>query len=296
MNSPRAKPLSSLSLCVLAIAASVWGPSCQQVSRNRDEEIFVEPVQFSPPQEDSDPKAIAQAELRKQTALSHGRTVYRQACATCHGLAGDGKGRSSRPLDPKPRDFTGGTYKWRSTISGSLPLDQDIFRTITRGVPGTTMPAWGHLLSDGTRWDLVEYVKSFSPRFREEGVEEDEVVSIPQPVLTTQRSIDRGREVFAEKKCFECHGTSGRGDGPSASTLKDSWGHPIKPFDFTLGGYRCGSSEQAIYRTFFTGLNGTPMPSFGDSISEEDRWSLVHYVRSLQRELTLFEQLFCETP
>ena len=159
------------------------------------------------------------------------------------------------------------------------------------------MVSWKDLLSEEQRWDLVAHVKSFSSRFEEEGVEEEEIVEIPEETpAATSESIARGKEVFEFNKCWECHGRGGQGDGPSAATLKDSRGRPIKPFDFTLGRYRCGGTDRDIYRTFFTGLNGTPMPSFADTISAEDRWPLVHYVRTLQRKPGFLERVMFKVP
>lgn len=68
-----------------------------------------------------------------------GENVYRENCAACHGTKGDGKGPEAARLATKPRNFISGIYKFRTTPSGSLPTDQDIFRTITRGVRTTSM-------------------------------------------------------------------------------------------------------------------------------------------------------------
>src|SRR5919106_370773 len=96
-----------------------------------------------------------------------GEKIYQENCAACHGDRGDGKGPEASRLKTKPRDFTGGIYKFRSTPSGSLPLDEDIFRTITHGVRGTSM--LGQLqLSEQERSAVVQYVKTFSKRFKEE--------------------------------------------------------------------------------------------------------------------------------
>ncbi len=239
---------------------------------------------------------LAAREARRLEALKEGKRLYRRACATCHGASGDGFGPSARALDPRPRDFTKGAFKWRSTASGLLPLDGDLYWTISRGIPGTRMPAWKDLLTEEERWSLVEAVKSFSSRFQEEPIEEEDIVKIPEAPPATPESIAQGQQLFEKFKCWECHGRSGRGDGPSAATLKDSWGVPIKPFDFTTGGYRCGGADSDIYRTFFTGLNGTPMPSFAETIPEADRWPLVHYVRSLQRTPGLLERIVFDNP
>ena len=81
---------------------------------------------------------------------------------------------------------------------------------------------------------------------------------------------------------MRCHGEAGRGDGPSAPTLIDDAGHPIRAADLTRRWtFRGGPTREDIFRTFSTGLNGTPMPSFFDSVSEPDRWALTDYVYSL---------------
>ncbi len=274
---------SWLRFCLLAAMGAVLPPSCslpESVDTGEQEDVGSRAL--------TEPEGLA--------AAARGRELYRAACSTCHGSRGDGKGPSAAALDPRPRDFTRGLYKWRSTESGSLPLEGDIFRTITRGVPGTMMPAWGNLLSASQRRDLVEHLKTFSSRFTEEPVEKEEIVEIPASVPATAESIARGKTLFEQNKCWECHGSEGRADGPAAATLKDSWGKPITPFDFTTGRYRCGGTDRDVYRTFFTGLNGTPMPSYALTLPEADRWPLVHYVRSLERRPGLLERLFIEVP
>ncbi|MFQ5680097.1 MAG: c-type cytochrome [Gemmatimonadota bacterium] len=185
--------------------------------------------------------------------------LFDAACAPCHGRLGNGEGRGARLLGrPQPRDFTPGVFKFRSTPTGSLPTDQDIFRTISRGVPGTWMPAWEDLLTQKQRWALVRYIKGFSEYFAEE--EPDPPVEIP-PEPGYSATLEReGRFVYAALKCWQCHGPRGRGDGPSAGELEDDWGAKIRPYDFTRGRYKNGSTPSDLYRTLVTGLSGTPMP------------------------------------
>ena len=111
-----------------------------------------------------------------QAAPTAGERIYLESCAACHGQRGDGKGPEADRLKTKPRDFTSGIYKFRSTPSGSLPLDKDIFRTISRGVRTTSMLAQLHL-SEKERWAVTEYLKTFSPRFKAEKT--PEAISIP---------------------------------------------------------------------------------------------------------------------
>ena len=211
----------------------------------------------------------------------HGKQLYRRYCVGCHGPDGNGEGENAPYLDPKPRDFTLGTFKCRSTPTGSIPLDEDLFRTIGRGVDTTAMPSWRPLL-DQQRADLVAYIKTFSPRFRDE--KPDNPVGIPPETPATAESVKRGETLFQETlKCWQCHGTTGAGDGPSASTLRDNKDNPIKPYNFRVGTrFKCGDSDEDIYRIFMTGLDGTPMPSFIDYLKPDQAWDLVHYLRTLQ--------------
>ena len=84
----------------------------------------------------------------------------------------------------------------------------------------------------------------------------------------TKESIELGKKLYEETGCVKCHGTLGRGDGPSAPTLMDDWGHPIRAADLAQSWtFRGGSTREDIFRTMSTGLNGTPMPSFVDALS-----------------------------
>lgn len=207
--------------------------------------------------------------------------LYNRHCAACHGIKGDGEGSAAHLLYPKPRDFTLGVYKFRSTPSGSPPTDQDLLRTLKQGIPGTPMPAWDRL-SEKELTAMVEYLKSFSDIFEDEDAMEPPIAINPPPPLTPG-SVKAGRKVYQEMECDKCHGPGGKGDGPAASSLKDDQERPIRPYDFTrgLGLMKGGASAQDIYRTFATGLDGTPMPSFIDSLEEKQRWQLVHYIQSL---------------
>ena len=210
----------------------------------------------------------------------HGKELYQRYCIFCHGVDGDGAGDSAPYIDPKPRDFTKATFKCRSTPSGSLPLDADLYDTITRGVHASGMPSWRPLLRQD-RADLVAYVKSFSSRFQEEPAVA--AVSLPPQTPTSPESVKRGGELFQSLNCWLCHGTNGKGNGPSASSLTDSKGYPIRPFDLSSGtALKCGDSEQGILRDLITGLDGTPMPSFASALKPEQMWDLVHYIATLR--------------
>jgi cytochrome c oxidase cbb3-type subunit I/II len=210
--------------------------------------------------------------------LTRGREVFAQRCIGCHGPKGDGNGLAATFLFPRPRDFTLGEFKFRTTQSGSLPTDGDLFRTITRGVRWTPMPTW-HEVPEQDRLAVIQYLKTFSDRWKQE--RPPAPIYVPDPPAATAALLARGKELYDKAaKCWQCHGDGGKGDGPSAAGLKDDFGFPIRPTDFTRGQFKGGSNVRDIYRTMTTGLDGTPMPSFVDSMKTEERWAISYYVLS----------------
>ena len=205
---------------------------------------------------------------------------YRRYCVGCHGPLGDGNGENAPWINPKPRDFELGIFKCRSTPTGTLPTDQDLYDTIGRGLDRSNMPSWNPLTRQ-ERTDLVAWIKHFSPRWQNE--KPGTPIQIPpEPEVTADR-VKAGQEVFRKMECWKCHGVQGMANGPSAATLTDDLGRPISPFNFTDGSRPlCGSTDTDIYRIFMTGLDGTPMPSFADNIKPDEAWDLVFYLRSLQ--------------
>jgi cytochrome c oxidase cbb3-type subunit I/II len=213
-----------------------------------------------------------------QAAPTVGQRIYFENCAACHGERGDGKGPEAGRLKTQPRDFTRGIYKFRSTPSGSLPVDEDIYRSISQGVRGTSMLAQLHL-SEKERWAATEYLKTFSPRFNAEKT--PEAVPIPAKPSSNAELIALGKRMYMDAGCAECHGSQGKGDGTSANDLKDDWGNPISPTDLTLKPFKSGSNPEDLYRTISTGLNGTPMPSYANVLTPQEPWSLVAYILSI---------------
>lgn len=207
--------------------------------------------------------------------------LYQRHCTACHGEKGDGEGPAAYLLSPKPRDFTSGVYKFRSTPSGSPPTDKDLLRTLKHGINGTSMPAWDRL-SEKELTNVIKYVKTFSDIFEDKDAMEPPI-KIASPPQLTKKSVQAGKKVYKEMECSKCHGPRGKGDGPSSAKLTDDWDRPIRPYDFTRGPslMKGGASPQDIYRTFMAGLDGTPMPSFIDDLKEKQRWQLVHYIQSL---------------
>ncbi|HXC47953.1 MAG TPA: cytochrome c [Candidatus Sulfotelmatobacter sp.] len=220
-----------------------------------------------------------------------GRQLYYRYCWGCHGARGNGDGENAPYLNILPRNFVLGAFKCRSTPTGTLPLDSDLFSTLKRGINFSNMPNWS-ALTDQQRADLIAFIKTFSPRWKTE--KPGDAIQVPAEPALSVASIKHGSELFQKLECWKCHGQEGRGDGPSASTLTDSNDQPIRPYNFTSDNRsKCGRTNQDLYKIFMTGLDGTPMPSFADVIKPEDAWDLVHFLRTLQYnnkspELTLW--------
>lgn len=226
---------------------------------------------------------------RSEEWIAHGKEVYQRRCLGCHGEHGDGNGPAATFLETRPRNFTFGVFKFRLTPSGSLPDDGDLLRTITRGVRGTAMPTW-HELPEKDRLAVIQYIKyvlavdNSDPAhpyffFAEEPPKAPLFIGVPP--TPSQQLVQRGHEVWQQANCWVCHGDQGRGDGESSAALSDDFGFSIRPANLTTGQFKSGPDVKDIFRTVTTGLSGTPMPSFGDTVSEADRWALAYYVLSL---------------
>lgn len=231
--------------------------------------------------------------------IEAGKRVYFTKCVWCHGVDGAGDGPGADRLWPRPRNFNQGTFKIRHTASGELPLfdpkkpipgQNDLFETVTHGLPGSAMPSWEGILTEEQRLQVLSFVTSELVKdrsFQDKETETQTVLNLAEikPKPATEESIKRGSELVVERKCIECHGVEGRGDG-NAFNLKDDWGFSIQPADW----HKCwnfrGSRQDAynvtnIFRTFSTGVNGTPMPSFADTTSVDERWDIANFVQSL---------------
>ena len=212
-----------------------------------------------------------------------GKRVYDKQCAACHGTTGRGDGEAAYLLYPKPRDFTTGNYRLVSTWE-RVVTDEDLYLTISRGMPGSAMPSWGHL-SEEDRWALVHYVKSFAAKPwtavpaadpKGEGQTGRGVIRVPPPPPFTAEAKKLALERYADA-CAACHGKTGKGDGTEEQ--KDDLGYPTRPRDLTLGVFKGSPDPAHLYRRVVAGLPGTPMP-MSDWAYGDEAWHLVNLVRS----------------
>lgn len=252
--------------------------------------------------QDELPEGFKKGELPPEPSaemVEAGKRVYFTKCVWCHGVEGAGDGPGADRLWPRPRNFNQGTFKIRHTASGELPLfnpnkpipgQNDLFETVTHGLPGSAMPSWEGILTEEQRLQVLSFVTTQLVKdrnFQDKETETQTVLQVSEmkPKPATEESIKRGSELVVERKCIECHGVEGRGDG-NAFNLKDDWGFSIQPADW----HKCwnfrGSRQDPynvtnIFRTFSTGVNGTPMPSFADTTTVDERWDIANFVNSL---------------
>ncbi len=239
------------------------------------------------------PSAPASANV--PAALTAGRAVYDLHCAACHGLTGDGNGPAAVWLYPKPRNFSAGQFKIKSTPGQSLPTDQDLLQSVIRGLPGSSMPSFSYLTEPQKR-DVVQYVKHLTARVDASGKLVNlfaeaaangtlaQPVEVPAEPAVGVQELTLGRDIYKKMACALCHGETGAGDGTQVPTLKDAAGLPIRPRDFNTGLFRGGHTGRDLYLRINNGLPGTPMIPYGvETMKPEERWALVHYVQSIRR-------------
>lgn len=214
-----------------------------------------------------------------------GKYLFERNCIVCHGPRGDGNGEMAPTLNPRPRSFREGMFKFRTTPFGSLPTDDDLRHTIKHGLTGTAMGMFSQF-SDDDVMNVIEYVKSFSRRWRK-AENYAEPMTFPEPPAWLEDTkpsaahAEKGKALFITN-CSACHGPAADGKGPAVAALKDVWGFPGKPSDLRQPHLRCGDRPQDIYRVLATGLNGTPMVSFETTLTPEQRWDIIAYLFTLK--------------
>jgi len=245
--------------------------------------------------------------------------LYKFRCAVCHGEDGAGDGPAADYLYPRPRDFTLGMFKYKSSPGDLPPQDEDLFEAIATGVPGTSMPGWSAVLSDEQIDGLITLIKTFDiaavwapldadwEEFDDDGrytKADFRVITEDEPgdgqVGYSAESVARGADIY-EENCRKCHGIDGRGDITSGKFLEDDWGYRTWARDLTkhwtwrtvgVTGDRGEAGRntviQSIYRLLSIGIPGTPMPAHRatekgeeDAIGLKDRWHVANFVYSL---------------
>lgn len=235
---------------------------------------------------DDNPQASWKPNFPDAEQFSRGSYVYEQNCQVCHGARGDGRGELAETLQPKPRSFRRGVFKYRSTPPGKLPANDDLSRVIREGLAGTGMGVFGERLSARDLQAVTEYIKSFSRKWRDPKNYAPPVAIPPLPKWWSNPDARTGHATAGAKlftaTCASCHGEKGDGQGIAAATLLDQWGDPIRPANLLTPLLHSGNQPSDLYRVLMTGIDGTPMVSFANTFSDEQRWEIVAHVVELR--------------
>src|SRR4029078_6392606 len=162
-------------------------------------------------------------------AQARGKAVYDKHCTECHGVEGKGDAPAESYVAPRPRDFSSGRYKIRSTETGSVPIDDDLVNSVRHGLYGTAMPGWDRILSDADIQDVVAYIKSLSPQF----AAPPKTVSVAEGTPSSPDSITRGQQAYEKLQCGKCPGTDGKVTGAVTTDFTDDSQQPLPAADLT---------------------------------------------------------------
>lgn len=238
-----------------------------------------------------DPQQTTHAAPAAHTPPQTPAELYSAYCEVCHGASGAGDGDAAYLLDPKPRNFRLAQFRLISTDNG-VPTEQDLARTIERGMPGTPMPPWPQL-SEAQRLELARYVlglareglieKAMARGATRQDAETAAARKLqPGAVIAAQPpaaeySADELRASFVEL-CATCHAEDGTGrDDPAWRTAE---GHPLRSRNFAGGVFKGGRDPVDLYRRIAAGMPGSPMPGFA-AIPPDQIWRMVRYIESL---------------
>jgi mono/diheme cytochrome c family protein len=237
--------------------------------------------------------------------LTRGRQDFVQFCSSCHGLEGDGNGRSARSLRPPPRSFKQSTFKFTKVEAKYLPSDEALIALVRHGLDGTPMLRWE--VSETRLHDIVQYIKSLSPEdtgWRDTTAEIGDVVETgPDPWAgKEQDAVAAGEAAYHKNQCYQCHpgyltaakinevrGTKDTyPEDLTYSKLKRDSAFDVQGYhvaipapDFTWDTIRYGRDVKEVYQTIAAGIGGAGMPTWKGGMDDKDIWAIAHYVRHL---------------
>lgn len=291
---PAMRAIASLGVVLFGASQALQSASpAQKAAAQGDRSDSRTPVNSPSPRGGAEPGG-------ESALIARGQVLFAKQCVICHGEAGDGAGKFAYLMNPRPRNFKAGKFKL-STSENQIPSDDDLLRTISRGMPGSAMPPWGHLPStdlkalvafvrqiniNAVRAELEAGVKDGTYKAEEVAVLLGErtkpgapIVVPPEPRTDDLRWFG-GRRVYLEA-CAACHGADGH--PPPEAVKFDDEGFPDPPRSFVNGIFKGGMDGPELYCRILKGMRGTPMPASEGNYSTDEVWDLIHYVQSLAR-------------
>ncbi|MDD0854516.1 c-type cytochrome [Halobacteriovorax sp. GB3] len=251
-------------------------------------------------------KVFAGGIVAEAKVLNKGKSIYTEYCMACHGVKGDGKGVAAKGLQVPPRDFTKGIFKFGEVVTGELPHDKHFYKILEKGLHGTAMLPWD--LTEDQMFAVVSYIKTFAPQVWEGKDKElgTQIVVTKDPYGPAHKNsaIQRGKEVFhTVAQCQSCHrayvskdefieiSKKVNGENLTHADIDRSmyqvklqeteWGFKSLPPEFTWDEVRSATTVEELYIRLNAGIGGTAMPSWKETISDEDIWAVSHYVKYL---------------
>ena len=184
----------------------------------------------------SEPYKLASNKSIDVKMLNDGHDAFMLYCYACHGEKGDGAGPASVAMRPPPRNFTRGLFKFAGVEAGKLPTDEALDRTVRRGLYGTPMLSWD--VPKVERNDIIQYIKTFSPRWQSE-----EEYGTPIEISAdpwegkASAAIARGKQVYhvavGGAGCSGCHPAYATRAEISRLT-QQATGQPVQEFSETM--------------------------------------------------------------
>jgi mono/diheme cytochrome c family protein len=215
-----------------------------------------------------------------EASIAAGKAVFFEYCSGCHGRRADGRGPQSMNLVPRPQNLRNAQFVKYLT-------DERAYSSISGGVRGTAMPAFELILAPEKRWQAIHYIRSLTAddqvKLANSPAYQAVASGTGNPVASTPESIAKGRTAFLNY-CASCHGARADGQGRLSASLTPSprnlvavvsWGE--KPFiDYMM--------DSRLYESITDGVPGTSMAPWISVLNDEERWSIINYLRDEARK------------
>ena len=212
------------------------------------------------------------------TAAAAAVDLYGTHCGVCHGIGGKGDGPAMGALHPRPRDFTTGVYKFRSTPSGTLPMVEDVVKSTRVGLPGTSMSGYAEILSPAEIESVSRTILAMAPPESRPGIP----ISLGSAPRPSRENTARGRDLFVRSGCAACHGP--QGNAPAWRPAREDPGGPSRPTPLTEPwAFRGGSDRESVARRILTGIDGSVMPPLAGRLAPQEAWAIASHVTTLAR-------------